>query len=115
MLEALTSGFAAGLAGLKQKLGALALERNGRTKAENDRNQHWLEAVREEAYRIARWKGDVTADDIRDFAARLSVKPTHRYTMGAVFRDDRFYKIGTRVSRDKGHHGKAITVWGVTQ
>jgi arginyl-tRNA synthetase len=106
---------AAGLAGIKKKLGAFVLERNGRTKAENERNQRWLEAVREEACRIARWKGDVTADDVRDFVSRLSVKPTHRYTMGAVFRDDRFYKIGTRVSKDPGHHGKAITVWGVTQ
>jgi hypothetical protein len=111
MVRALASG----LAEIKKKLGALLLDRNGCTKAESERNQRWLEAVREEACRIARWKGDVTADDIRDFAARLPVKPTHRYTIGAVFRDDRFYKIGTRVSLDRGHHGKAITVWGVTQ
>ena len=79
------------------------------------RNREWLSIVRDRAADIAFFDGHVTADDIRDFAASLDIKPSHKYAMGAVFRDKRFKQIGTKISSDPGHHGKAIILWGLSK
>lgn len=51
-------------------------------------NKRWLSAMRDEARRLCALQGDVTADDLRDFADNVCVyAPTHRNAWGAIFRE----------------------------
>lgn len=71
------------------------------------RHATWLDAARMTARRIARQKGNVTADDVREILYPAGLYPKHYNAWGAVFNHADFVFTGdfrrSAVPRGKGN------------
>jgi hypothetical protein len=74
-----------------------------------------LEALREHAALIARSRGQVTSDDVREFAKKKGLEPHHPNVWGCLFRGPQWRPFGWKRSRLPGNHGRAIRVWGLVR
>lgn len=77
------------------------------------RNADFLATMRGVARMICRQKGEVTADDLREWADRNNVKPSHVNAFGAIFRSKEFVAVGEYISRQKQGHGNKCYRWGL--
>lgn len=75
------------------------------------KNGTFIETMRGVARIICRQKGQVTADDLREWAAAHDLKPTHYNAWGAVFQCDDFYSAGFTKSTQRQGHGNDIRIW----
>ena len=67
----------------------------------------WLKDAREKAYRHAREFGAVCSDDVH---ALCPLPPwVHHNVMGAVFRDERFVRVGYKQSTRPSGHARVIS------
>jgi len=78
------------------------------TDAEGNR---WVDRARLEAIRVAKLKGQVTADDLRAWANSRSDFPHHPNAWGAVFRGKAWRAVGYRKSTFKTNNARRIAVW----
>jgi hypothetical protein len=91
---------------------ALALhERDKGVRRVASKNGTFLETMRGVARLICRQKGSVTADDLREWAGKHGIEPTHYNAWGAVFLCDDFYSDGRTKSNQKQGHGNDIRIW----
>jgi len=96
----------------------LALDlREGRRRAEEglDRVEShqgdFVRRMRGEAVKIAVTRGSVTADDIRQRAAELGLKPKHKNAWGCVFRGPGWRRVGEAPSALPTNHGHRNPRW----
>ncbi len=72
-------------------------------------NEDFMIKMRQIAYNIAKTRGVVTSDDIRDAAANLGITPTTPNAWGAVIRGHAFEFTGKMVkSRHTTNHARKI-------
>jgi len=72
----------------------------------------FLALMREEAVRIIHMRGEVDSDDIRLYAQGLGMKPRHKNSWGAIWKDSRFKRLPKfRQSRIPSNHARMIAVW----
>jgi len=76
-----------------------------------DANRAFVDAMRAVAYRIAREKGEVSANDLRDHAERHGITPPHPNLWGAVFLCNGFEFVRFTESSVPCRHGSAVRVW----
>ena len=76
-----------------------------------DNNQVFLETMRGAARMICRNKGQVTADDVREWADRAGIEPTNKNAWGAVFKSAEFVMVGYTTRRQVQGHGNIIRIW----
>jgi len=100
----------------------LALDlREGRRRAEEglDRveahQSDFVRRMREEAIAIAWTQGSVTADDIRQRAAELGLKPRHKNSWGAIFRGPGWRRVGEAPSALPSNHAHRNPVWALKE
>lgn len=78
-------------------------------------NPTFLETVRSIARRLARTRGAITADDVRDEYDRqkdtLGVKPTSHNVWGSLFRGKEWVCVGYTTSKQVQGHGNIIKRW----
>lgn len=74
-------------------------------------NASFLETMRGVARMICREKGEVTADDIREWAKQHSIEPTHKNCWGAIFKNGEFESKGFVRSKQVSGRGNWIMVW----
>lgn len=79
------------------------------------KNAAWLNTIRKQAIRIAKRKGSVTTDDLRKYAMKKELKPSHPNAWGAVFRGSDWRVIGRCKSRLPSNHAREIRVWAYNQ
>ncbi len=78
----------------------------------SSKNSGWLKEAREVAYRIARMKGTVTAEDVRGVLYARGLRPSHPNAWGGVFKDPRFVWTGNLIpSRVPSRHANLQRVW----
>ena len=82
-------------------------------------NHTWIESMRGEGRRIARAKGRVCADDLRDYAETLlrnyGLQPKHPNAWGAIFRTDEFQMLDYCNSIHPSNHARLIRVYCLAQ
>ena len=88
----------------------LALKESGLDAIEVS-NAAWLKKMREYAVSFSRNHGEVSADDVREYAERVNWKPHHSNAYGGIFRGDGWEAISYIPSRHKSNHGRMIRVW----
>lgn len=74
-------------------------------------NASFLETMRGVARMICREKGEVTADDLREWADANHVEPSHPNCWGAVFHKSQFEFVRFTRSRLPQGHGNRQIVW----
>jgi len=75
-------------------------------------NAEWIATARITAERIARERGEVTADDVRAELYPRGIKPEHSNAFGVVFRGKKFRHSGRyRVSAVPHGHGNRQVIW----
>ena len=67
----------------------------------------WLDNARRVAQSIARERGSVTADDLREFLP----EPPHHNLMGAVFAGSEWALVGYEQSRRPKAHARLLRRW----
>jgi hypothetical protein len=91
---------------------ALALhERDKGVRRVASKNGTFLETMRGVARLICRQKGSVTADDLREWADKHGIKPTHYNAWGAIFHKSEFTCVGRVTSKQVQGHGNEIKLW----
>ena len=75
------------------------------------KNGTFLETMRGVARMICRQKGSVTADDLREWADRNGIQPSHQNAWGAVFHHSEFEPGEFVVSRQVQGHSNRIRLW----
>jgi hypothetical protein len=88
----------------------LRLKSRGLDAVENA-NLTWVETMREHAKVISLTLGEVTADDVRQFARDIEWQPESPNAYGAVFRGKHWQCIGRTKSKHPGNHAREIRVW----
>lgn len=73
--------------------------------------QCFVETMRSIARGISRTNGNVSIDDLRDFAERNGIEPHHPNAWGTIFRERGWYCIGRKRSRKVSNHAREIRVW----
>lgn len=76
-----------------------------------EHNRYFVEAMREEAIKVALSRGKVSIDDLRPIAARRGLEPDHQNAWGSIFKGNRWQKLGRKQSSHPSNHGREITVW----
>lgn len=76
-----------------------------------DHNRYFVEAMRDEAVKVAMSQGKVSIDDLRPIAARRGLEPDHQNAWGAVFRGKRWQRAGYKQSNYPSNHGRTIAIW----
>ena len=71
----------------------------------------FLERARAAARSMAEMFGEVSCDDIREWASVEGIKPHHRNVWGALFADSAWVCVGRRPSRLVSNHGREIKTW----
>lgn len=74
-------------------------------------NLEFLDKVRRYAIRFAKQHGSVTADDVRIWADKHEIYPSHRNVWGAVFKGDQWMRIGFTKSVRPKSHATIISEW----
>lgn len=74
-------------------------------------NASFLETMRGVARMICRDKGEVCADDLRDWAKDHGIEPSHKNAWGAVFKNGDFESVRFIRSRQVQGHGNLICIW----
>lgn len=78
-------------------------------------NATFLETMRSKARMLARKKGMITADDVREYYEQhkheLQIKPTSPNVWGALFSTNEWLWIGYRKSKRVSNHSRPIGVW----
>lgn len=73
-------------------------------------NKGFMEIMRRQAEMIAMHCGSVTSDDLREYAAKQGIEPTHRNAWGAIFRHG-WRPIGFEPSRRPEGRARVIRRW----
>ena len=73
----------------------------------------WVDLARATARDIARARGTVTADDVREVLYPMGIVPAHYNAWGAVFRKGFRWTGWWRTSRVVGGHGNQQRVWRI--
>lgn len=80
-------------------------------------NPTWLESMRSKARSIARQKGTVCADDLRDYSDQLEevegIVPTTPNAWGSLFRSREFEYLYSQPSNYPSNHSRRINVYKV--
>lgn len=77
-----------------------------------EHNENFVDRMRGVAIAIAQDKGTVSADDLRAFAERRGIAPSHPNAWGAVFNARFFECTGVRIrSKFTSNHAREIKVW----
>ena len=71
----------------------------------------FVQRMRHVAIRIAGYRGWVTSDDLRAYAALNGLAPAHSNAWGAVFRGPQWKVIGRCKSAVPENHHRTICVW----
>lgn len=71
----------------------------------------WVDRMRELARQIARSRGFVSADDLRDHANKTGDHPHHQNAWGAIFRGAEWELWRYTKSRHATNHARRIGVW----
>jgi len=87
-----------------------ALKPAGQAQVEGN-NLAFVRELREEAIRLVRINGSVTAEELRAYAEVHGLEPTHPNAYGGVFRGPGWRVIGRRRSRWPSAHAREIKVW----
>jgi len=74
-------------------------------------NEEFVSLMRAEAMRISNGLGYVTSDDLRVYAARIGLEPSHPNAWGAVFKGKGWRSIGYRKSAVPQSHARIIRIW----
>lgn len=74
-------------------------------------NESFVATMRGVARMICREKGEVTADDLREWADKNNVHPTHVNAFGAIFRSKEFEFVRFTRSKLPQGHGNRQIVW----
>lgn len=74
-------------------------------------SEEFLEVMRAEAKRIARVRGQVSADDLRPIAKNLGIEPHHPNAWGALFRGSDWIRIGFKNSTCGSRRAGMVAVW----
>lgn len=74
----------------------------------------FLETMRAAARRIAAARGFVSADDLREEAARAGLSPHHPNVWGSIFHRREWRVVGRKASRIRTNHSREIKVWALT-
>ena len=77
----------------------------------SSKNATFLETMRGVARMICRQKGSVTADDLRVWAARNGIQPSHANAWGAIFHRSEFEPGEFVVSKQIQGHSNRIRLW----
>ena len=72
-----------------------------------ERNDTWIAAARETMVALARQQTTVTSDDVWKYCPPPS--DAHPSVMGGIFKDDRFFRTGTRQSKRPSAHARWIS------
>ena len=75
------------------------------------KNRDFLETMRFVARLFCKEKGSVTADDLREWAARNGIQPSHANAWGAVFHRSEFEPGEFVVSKQIQGHSNRIRLW----
>jgi hypothetical protein len=76
----------------------------------SNHNPDFLATMRHVARVHCTRHGEVTIDDVRQWADLMSYKPSHPNAWGAVFRTG-FERIGFRKSTTPSAHSRMVSVW----
>jgi hypothetical protein len=74
-------------------------------------NSRWIDYARPVARRIARERGTVTADDVREALEPMGIRPDHPNAYGGLFRHGFEWTGEWRISRRVIGHGNQQRVW----
>ena len=74
-------------------------------------NVNFVGMMRSEAVWLCTKYGNVSADDLREFAARRHVSPSNQNAWGAIFRGKRWRRIGEKKSTWPSNHARRIGVY----
>lgn len=69
----------------------------------------------ERAERLARRDGEVTTDQLREYAERLGLQPTHPAFWGSLMRGARWQCAGYRRSKVASNRAREIRVWKLAE
>jgi len=77
-------------------------------------NVYFLALMRTQAAWICKKAGSVTISQLRRYADKQGVKPTHPNAWGAVFAGRKWTKIGYTQSTIKSAHHRVVGIWTIT-
>lgn len=86
------------------------LRDKGKDLVENN-NERWIDHMREYAAEYSLDHGQVTTDQLRDYADLIHWQPEHPNAWGAMFRGKQWRAIGRIKSKRTSNHARLITVW----
>lgn len=101
---------------LQENLGAyFGAERKEEGQSRVQENaEEWIKRVRQEARRVAIVNGEVSADDLRQWADAKDDHPHHQNAWGSVFRGDEWTYISRKKSTYVTNNAREIKVWALT-
>jgi hypothetical protein len=76
-------------------------------------SQVFTETMRGYARMVAKEHGQVTSDDLREYARDIGLYPHHQNAWGAIFRSPMFTPLGFTHSRITSNRARVIRVWGL--
>lgn len=74
-------------------------------------NAGFVELMREKARGIAQRRGEVTVDDLREYAAAQGIEPSSPNAWGCLFIGPEWVMVGRRRSRLVSNRGREVKVW----
>mgnify|MGYP006343779831 FL=1 len=76
----------------------------------SNHNPDFLAMMRDRATIFCLRNGEVTVDDLREWADRNNCRPAHPNAWGAVFRTG-FERVGFRKSTTPSAHSRMVSIW----
>lgn len=78
-----------------------------------DNNPTFVKTMQGVARLIARRRGVVCSDDLREVASQYGIAPKHENAWGGIFRGKNWIKVGTVRSRIPSNHAREIKSWAL--
>lgn len=76
-----------------------------------DHNPNFVAIMRSHAILTATSKGQVTCDDLREYASAQGLRPKHQNAWGSIFRGPDWKMIGRTKSKLVSNHAREIRIW----
>lgn len=70
-----------------------------------------LEIARDVAFLLAKGKGEISIEEVRENMEKLGIKYEPGNWMGSVFKGDEWEPVGWRQSIHKGGHRRMVRTW----
>ena len=75
------------------------------------RDTVFIDLMRKIALRLCQEHGKVSTDDLRPYAERMGLTPSHPNSWGCLFKGKHWRAIGRQRSTITSNHGRYITIW----